>query len=31
MRVVVGLLGAGAPDAPGWARSVRLLVRMNAA
>jgi hypothetical protein len=24
MRVVAGLLGSGAPDAPGWARSVRV-------
>ena len=24
MRVVVGLVGSGAPDAPGWARSVRV-------
>ena len=24
MRVVVGLLGSGAPEAPGWARSVRV-------
>jgi len=24
MRVVIGLLGSGAPDAPAWARSVRV-------
>ena len=24
MRVVVGLLGDDAPDAPGWARAVRV-------
>jgi hypothetical protein len=24
MRVVVGLLGEGAPDAPPWTRSVRV-------
>jgi len=24
MRVVVGLLGPGAPDAPPWARAVRV-------
>jgi predicted metal-dependent peptidase len=24
MRVVIGLLGPGAPDAPAWARSVRV-------
>jgi hypothetical protein len=24
MRVVIGLLGDAAPDAPGWARAVRV-------